>query len=402
MLYDFSQGHLYMGLLAWLLAEKRHGGQRDHASAPVQRVLVIATRQIGDVLLTTPLVHAARQRWPQARIDVLGFAGTLGMLRGNPDVNELIETAPRLGWRGGRALLRRLWRGYDLALVTDPGDRAHLMGWIASPTRSGIVAAGDRSAWWKKSLLARAVPAAGDRGSVHVTSEKLSLLAPWLPQAQDVVPQIVPPTGTALPASLQSQLQAGAVVLHAPSMWPYKQWPLAHFEVLVKELLAQGHQVLLTGSGSSRDQECVAALRHLGTPPQLLDLSGQLDFNQLVKLFENAALYIGPDTSVSHLAAATGIPVIAIFGPTNPMRWAPWPAKAKAQALFARSAGIQQAGNVTVLQSGLSCVPCGRAGCEDHRQSRSDCLIDITPQRVLAQALQVLGSTRRRAAAAHA
>ena len=399
MLYDYSQGHLYMGLLAWLLAERRHGGQQDRATAPVQRVLVIATRQIGDVLLTTPLVRAARQRWPEARIDVLGFAGTLGMLRGNPDVNELIETAPRLGWRNGWALLRRLWRGYDLALVTDPGDRAHLMGWIAAPERSGIVAAEDHSAWWKKTLLAHAVPAAGDRGSVHVTREKLSLLAPWLPQVQDAVPQVVPPAGTALPASVQSQLQRGAVVLHAPSMWPYKQWPLVHFEMLVKELLARGHQILLTGSAGSRDQECVAALRHLGTPPQLLDLSGQLDFNQLVTLFENAALYIGPDTSVSHLAAATGIPVIAIFGPTNPMRWAPWPAKAEAQALFARSSGMQQVGNVTVLQSSLSCVPCGRAGCEDHRQSRSDCLIDITPERVLAQALQVLGATRRRAVA---
>lgn len=397
MLYDYSQGHLYMGLLAWLLAERRHGSQQDRAKAPVQRILVVATRQIGDVLLTTPLVRAARQYWPQARIDVLGFAGTLGMLRGNPDVSELIETAPRLGWRGGWALLRLLWRGYDLALVTDPGDRAHLMGWIAASTRSGIVTPGGASAWWKKSLLAHAVPAAGDRGSVHVTREKLSLLAPWLPQ--DMLPQVVSPTGAALPASVQSQLQAGAVVLHAPSMWPYKQWPLVHFEVLVKTLLAQGRQLLLTGSASSRDQECIAALRHLGAPPQLLDLSGQLDFNQLVTLFENAALYIGPDTSVSHLAAATGIPVIAVFGPTNPMRWAPWPAKADAQALFARSAGTQQAGNVTVLQSSLSCVPCGRAGCEDHRQSRSDCLIDITPQRVLAQALQVLGSTRRRAAA---
>ena len=132
-------------------------------------------------------------------------------------------------------------------------------------------------------------------------------------------------------------------------------------------LLAQGRQVILTGSSSARDQECVAALRGLAAPPQLLDLSGQLDFNQLTTLLQGAALYIGPDTSVSHLAAATGVPVIAILGPTNPMRWAPWPARADAQTLFARSAGVQQVGNVTVLQGRQACVPCGRAGCEDHR-----------------------------------
>jgi heptosyltransferase-3 len=129
----------------------------------------------------------------------------------------------------------------------------------------------------------------------------------------------------------------------------------------------------------------------LGSGPALLDLSGRLDFSQLVTLFRASALYIGPDTSVSHLAAATGLPVIAIFGPTNPMRWAPWPANAQAAQVFERSRQVQEVGNVTVLQSRLRCVPCGRAGCEDHRQSRSDCLSDIAPNRVLQQALRILG-----------
>src|SRR3954451_12650211 len=95
------------------------------AAAP-RHVLVVATRQIGDVLLTTPLIRAARELWPQARIDVLGFAGTLGMLRGNADVAELIEAPQRLGL-GAFAFARKLWRRYDLALVADAGDRAHLI-----------------------------------------------------------------------------------------------------------------------------------------------------------------------------------------------------------------------------------------------------------------------------------
>jgi heptosyltransferase-3 len=51
---------------------------------------------------------------------------------------------------------------------------------------------------------------------------------------------------------------------------------------------------------------------------------------------------------------------------------------------------LQHAGNVTLLQSELPCVPCGRAGCEDHRQSRSDCLVDIGPERVIAEATKIL------------
>ena len=56
-----------------------------------RRILVITPAQLGDVLLCTPLIRAARERWPEARIDVLGFKKTLDLLTGNPDVGELIE-----------------------------------------------------------------------------------------------------------------------------------------------------------------------------------------------------------------------------------------------------------------------------------------------------------------------
>jgi heptosyltransferase-3 len=124
----------------------------------------------------------------------------------------------------------------------------------------------------------------------------------------------------------------------------------------------------------------------------VLDTSGRLDFNQLAGLLQRAALYVGPDTSVSHLAAASGVPTLAIFGPTNPQRWAPWPAVDSGQPVrFVRRGFTQTTGNVTLLQSDLPCVPCSRAGCEDHVQSRSDCLLAITPERVLEEALRLLG-----------
>ena len=358
----------------------------------MKRILVIATRQIGDVLLTTPAIRAARECWPGAEIHVLGFAGTLGMLAGNPDVTRLIETPARLGWRGFLALLRQLWRQYDLALVTQASDRAHLIGWIAARRRSGLLPERGGSNWWKRRLLTHAVPIAGDRGAVHVTVEKLALLDPWR-SSSALPPEVVPPAPLALPPALAAQLRPGYVVVHVPSMWQYKQWPVEHYAQVVAGLLADGHQVVLTGSAGARDQECIAPLRGLGSAPALLDASGQLDFRQLRSLLGEAALYIGPDTSVSHLAAACGIPTLAVFGPTNPLRWAPWPAKPRARELFARSAASQAEGNVTVLQASAPCVPCGRAGCEDHVHSRSDCLLQITPERVLAQARELARGT---------
>ena len=356
----------------------------------MKRILVVATRQIGDVLLTTPLIRAAKARWPQARIDVLGFAGTLGMLRGNPDIADLIESAPRLGWRGMLALLRRLWRRYDLALVTQPGDRAHLMAWVAGRQRSGILPEHGGSNWWKRALLAHTVQSAGDRGELHVVAEKLALLDPWVGAQPGATPPLAVPPGAPLPAEIQALLRPGCVVLHAPSMWVYKQWPLVHFRELAAQLLSRGLQVVLTGSTAPHDLACVAALLDLASPPQLVNAAGRLDFNQLVTLFNQAALYIGPDTSVSHLAAGCGVPTLAIFGPTNPMRWAPWLGATSAPVHWMRSALSQTVGNVTVLQGSQACVPCGRAGCEDRLESRSDCLVSITPERVLEEALRTL------------
>jgi heptosyltransferase III len=166
-------------------------------------------------------------------------------------------------------------------------------------------------------------------------------------------------------------------------MWPYKQWPPERFRELAQALVARGRQVVLTGSGGARDQDGIAPLRDVAAAPALLDTSGRLDFNQLTMLLRGAALYVGPDTSVSHLAAASGVLTIAIFGPTNPQRWAPWPAAAEQPIRFARQALRQSAGNVTLLQAGLPCVPCSKAGCEDHHASRSDCLRAIGVERVL-------------------
>jgi heptosyltransferase-3 len=77
---------------------------------------------------------------------------------------------------------------------------------------------------------------------------------------------------------------------------------------------------------------------------------------------------------VTHLAAATGIPTFALYGPTNPLKWAPWPyGYAEDKTPFAKK-GIQQVGNVVLIQSADECVPCHQEGCEQHRQSSSDCL----------------------------
>lgn len=351
-----------------------------------RNVLVIATRQIGDVLLTAPLIEAARQRWPDAAIDVLGFAGTLGMLKGNPHLRDFVEVPSGSGWREAWPFVRKLWRRYDLALITQQSDRAHLYGWVAAPVRSGLVPGRASISWWKRRLLDHVVRI--DDETTPTVVEKLKLLEPWgaLPAALNVA---APPEAP-LPADLEALLEGSPIVVHVPSMWRYKQWPVTKYIELVSELLAQGYQVVLTGTKSQTDQEQIAPVRALGAPPRLIDASGKINLNQVGTLLRRAALYVGPDTSITHLAAACGTPVVALFGPTNPIRWGPWPQGHTASSPYVRAHPRQSSHRVILLQAEQACVACGHAGCEDHHHSRSLCLEALPAQRVIDECLSAL------------
>jgi len=361
--------------------------QRQNAAEAFSRIVVIVTRQIGDVLLTTPLIRATRERWPRARIDVLGFAGTLSILAGNPDVDECIEVQAGAGWRQSWPLIRRLWRSYDLALIAQYTDRAHLYGWLSARVRSGQVPAGPEGRW-KRAMLHHAVDL--DDHQSHVVLEKLRLLSPWVTAMPG--PEVVPPQAAPLPEELAALLGSRPVVLHVPSLVNYKQWPLPSYATLARALLEMGWQVVLTGGPSREDRAIVTRMLALmGDAANLpIDACGQLNFNQMSTLLSGAALYVGPDTSVTHLAAACGTPLIALFGPINPQLWGPWPRGGPAEQPYASNAYRQSRSNVILLQSDLSCVPCNGAGCDKHPGSRSECLETMTVERVVAEALQIL------------
>ena len=348
------------------------------------RILVICTRQIGDVLLTTPLIRAAKSRWPGAAIDVLGFAGTLGMLRGNRDVATLIEVPAGQGWLRSLALVRRIWRRYDLALIAQYSDRAHLYGWAAAARRSGLAFFGAKS-WWKRMLLEHTVVLT--ERQEHAVIEKLRLLEPWgLPPTAT----LSPPPAEALPADVASALRSPYVVVHVPSLVRYKQWPVEHFAALARALVARDVQVALSGGGSEADRQLCAEVARRAESPRLIDLAGRLSLAQMGALLRGAAAYVGPDTSITHLAAACSTPVIALYGPISPRLWGPWPGTAALADPYADRALRQSAGKVVVLQGPPPCVPCNQAGCENHVGSRSVCLEILAPARVADEALRAV------------
>lgn len=342
------------------------------------RVLVITLRRLGDVLLTTPLTHALRHGLPGARVDMLVFRGTEAILAGNPDIDEVIAIPEKPGFMDMVRLVSPLWRRYDLAITTQTGDRPTFLAWIAGRFRAGLVPAGKRT--WRQLLINRDVEADPD---LHRVIE-LNRIA--LALGIDVRPQIV------VPRFSKSACAARApyAVLHANPKYKIRRWTDDGWRALAKGLRERGLGVVVTGSPDTAERDY---LDRLWTPisPPVERVDGRLDWGELTGLLAGASVFIGPDTSMTHLAAAAGCPTIGIYGPASPHGMGPWPAGGLERP-WARAGSIQHRGNVWVVQNPLPCMPCDRLGCDNHLESRSECLDTLSVAQVLRAADQALGS----------
>lgn len=342
-----------------------------------QRILVVCTRRIGDVLLATPVIRSLRRAWPQAHIDALVFSGTAGVLEGNPDLQELIVVPERSTKTARWRELRQLWNRYDLSLSCVPSDRARLYAWSASRRHLGMLAADEAKV--KQRLMDGSVQF--DDIHTHTVSMGLQLceLAGVSP-----CPEVVPPTaGGSLPPGI---VQIFAV-LHPYPKFAYKMWTEAGWVALAKALQSSGFQVLLTGSNEGEE---VAYCQHLATTTGALCLAGKLSLAQTADLLHHAKLFVGPDTAVTHIAAACGIPTLALFGPTNPVKWGPWPSDYRMTDSPWQLTGSARRGNVMLLQGTGECVPCRMEGCDRHLASWSRCLQEMPENRVIDAALSML------------
>jgi heptosyltransferase III len=363
------------------------------------RVLFIATRQIGDVLVTTPLITAARRIWPEAQFDFLGYRGKLDMLKGNPEIHELIETSEHPNLWEYLKLFNRLFQRYDLAIITQPSDRAYFFGSLAALRRVGVVVqdtpkSRQKSAW-KRSICMHWV--AVDYFKQHVIVEKLKLLEPFYRAKRlDLFANpiaVTPPVGQALTPILQSQLRQPYIVLHPGPLNGYKRWPLAYWAQLIKELVTLKYEVVLSASPAEQDlalNRDILSLLDDAVAQSVIDSKGQLTLSQVKTLLDGADLYIGVDTSVTHLAAACEIPTIALFGPTPPTNFGPWPNGFIGEYPYQLRDRTQIVGNVCILQGPGDCVPCRKAGCFDTANSKSECLDLLEPNQVLAATKQML------------
>lgn len=340
-------------------------------------VLIIRLSALGDVVMSSGLVPALRQLYPQARLAWLCEAPARPLLEHNPSLDEVIVW-PRRRWQQlwHERQWRALWREYrefrallrskrfDLVLDAQGLLKSGLCAWwTGAPRRVGLIAReGSR-------LLVheRVIPPAGADQRIGAEYRYLAryLGAPDGSFQLDLAVGAVPRNRAR--AMLAQHGVSGAYVALCPfTTRPQKHWFEDHWAELARALMQRGLTPVVLGGPDDQ----AAATRIQSICPEVVDLAGSLRLDESAAVIADATLLIGVDTGLTHMGSALRVPTLALFGSTRPYLDGGRP-------------------ETVVLYDQLSCSPCRR---HPTCAGAFTCMRQFTVARVLADADALLMS----------
>lgn len=339
---------------------------------PIKRILVIQTAFIGDVILTLPLVQALKEFFAQSAVDIVVVPRSAEVCSNHPAVSKVIEFDKRGRAKGVGGLIRTARelreRGYDLAFVPHRSLRSSVLAFLAGiPLRVGF----DRSAG--RFLFTSTVRYNGD---VHEIERNLSLLRAYgIETPATILPRVFPGPAekNAVDRLFAGEGRPEALIAIAPgTVWNTKRWLKERFAALAGMLLAEGKRVVLVGGND--DVKLCEEIAGLVGPEKVFNTCGKLSLLGSAELLRRCAMLIANDSAPMHLAVAVGTPVVAIFGATVP------------------EFGFSPAGihDEVVEVRGLSCRPCSSHGGDECPIKTFECMLNITPERVMTKVRIVL------------
>jgi lipopolysaccharide heptosyltransferase II len=339
------------------------------------KLLIRATNWVGDAIMALPALHVVRARFPEAHIAVLALPYVAQIYRDQGITNELISydrKGEHAGIRGRERLAAQLReRQFDSALLFQNAFDAAWIAWRAGiPERIGYNRDG------RGLLLTKKVPVP-QLGEIpaHEKFYYLELLrrSGWLDALPDV-PEIVLHVDAQDAERAEHRLRSAGATRDAKriavgagaSYGSAKCWPPDRFAKALNQLQCERDAEIIL-FGTPREIPVSAAIQS-GLAKPALDLTGKTYVAELPALLSRCHLFLGNDSGAMHVAAAVGLQVVAVFGPTDPFGTAPVTPRA------------------TVLQQKPYCSPCFLRRCPtDHR-----CMTAITPERVGGTLLHVL------------
>jgi heptosyltransferase-2 len=343
------------------------------------KILVRTTNWVGDAVMSIPALQAIRSRWPDGEIVLLARPWVADLYRDQGYADRILvyeNNARHKGFWGRERLARALRREkFDLAVLFQNAFDAAWIAWRARiPERIGYARDG------RSLLLTRAIPVSKRETSVHEVYDHLELLrgAGWLERLPQVDKISIAVAAQERQKALERLFAAGvrknAVRIAFASGAAYgsaKCWEAERYAELADRLIAAfDADVILFGA----PQESGMAARITGAMHRrVVNLVGATPIGELPALLSACRLFIGNDSGAMHVAGAVGIPVVGIFGPTDPEGTRPLTSQ------------------FTLIREPVHCSPCFLRKCPiDHR-----CMTRISVDRVFEAAEFLLASGAR-------
>jgi len=329
----------------------------------IRKVLVRTANWIGDAVMTLPALASIREGLPDRHISILTKPWVADLFSGHPLVDEIIlyrSPGPHEGMRGKWRLAQELkQKKFDVAILFQNAFEAALISFLAGiPRRAGY------NTDARGVLLTEAVPVNGMVKNGHQVDYYRALTAGLGFQSLPSAPSLAP-TKIQLEESeriLKSRGLDGEKLLvgMAPgaAYGPAKQWFPERFSALADRFSRDwGAHILIFGSQGDRD---TASLLTKNAGIGVSDFTGQTTLSQAIGLIARCRLFVSNDSGLMHVAAALGVPVVAIFGSTDPVRTGP------------------MGGNCRIVRRPVPCAPCLKTHCPEKRE----CLEKITVDEV--------------------
>ena len=295
-----------------------------------KRILITRTDRIGDVTLSTPVIKAIYDAYPNSFISFMVRPYARGIVEGNPYLDEVTvfdKKGSHKGLLGALRLAHTLKdKKFDLALVLHPSIRVHIILFLARiPARIGY----DKKMGF---LLTGRIGHTKQLGQKHEAEYTLDMLKEIGVERRDARP-MVPQDGVAIKKIEEilasNGVSAGDIVIgiHPGASCPSKRWPLEKFAELTDRLTKalRANVVIVAGPSDKRiGDELVSLAKNKG---MVINLAGRTSIKELAALLKRCSLFISNDSGPVHIAVAVGTPVISIFGRNekglSPARWKP-------------------------------------------------------------------------------
>ncbi|MSO64393.1 MAG: glycosyltransferase family 9 protein [Alphaproteobacteria bacterium] len=264
------------------------------------KVLFVTANRLGDAVLSTGLLRWLEEHHPGARVTLACGPAAAALFRAVPQVERII-TLQKRRWSLHWVTLWLAAAGTMWDLVVDL--RASAIAYLLATRRRSVLRKVDRPEH-RLRLLARAMRLP------DVAAPKLWLTADHRAAARDLLPAGVP-----------------LLALGPTANWGGKQWPVENFAELARRLIAPGSPLAggrVAVFGAPGERESIAALFAALPAAQVIDLVGRIDLLVVAAAIERCRLFIGNDSGLMHLAAATGTPTLGLFGPSRETHYAPW------------------------------------------------------------------------------